>query len=107
LVSRTSTGSTGRVSWHTLEGALDYGFQLRQPVLLKVTTYPDGTNIATDDFSSTYGAGETGFAAIHDYQQSLAESFEILVEDRESLAPNLRNELDRLMAYVSRMTDAS
>lgn len=107
FTSRLSGRPNVRVNRFLLTGTLDYGFRLNQPILVKVANHSDGTNVVTDDFSSTYGTGDTTTAAIQDYKLSLAESFEILLEDKESLGSALQRELTRLMAYVSQVDDAS
>lgn len=107
FTSRLSERPNVRVNRFLLTGTLGYGFSLSQPVLVKVASHSDGTNVVTDDFSSTYGTGDTTNSAIRDYKLSLAESFEILLEDRESLGSALQSELTRLMAYVSQVDDAT
>jgi len=69
--------------------------RIRDPYLLLRVSDADGDAVfvATDSFSTVYGAGDSPRAAIENYSENLFEYYEELEEDEEVLAPGLRREL--------------
>lgn len=70
--------------------------RLRVPVLTLTVSDEDrdGIFVVTDSFSTVYGEGTTGEAAIEDYVVSLVELFQELEENFAVLAPGLKQEYD-------------
>ena len=60
----------------------------------------DGIYVASDTFSTVYGAGETPDAAIKDYADNLAEQRRDLEAHENELGPALRAELIALREHA-------
>lgn len=74
--------------------AAGFGYRLRDAALpLRVSDADgDGVFVATDTFSTSYGAGASPEAAGRNYRANLFEYHEELEADAELLAPGLRRE---------------
>lgn len=78
-------------------------YALREPVAVRVSDADrDGIYVVTDEFSSTYGAGDTPSKAIQDYSESLFYEFEDLQENEDALGVALQRELASLRRYIDR-----
>ncbi len=76
-------------------------YALNEPEVLDVSDYDqDGIYVASDRFSTTYGAGNTIPEAIRNYSLNLFDDYEDLVRDEDSLGVALKQELAALRQRI-------
>lgn len=86
-----------------LLGSENGKYILREPITLEVTDADhDGIYVVSDEFSTSYGCGDSRASAIHDYSSNLFADFEELEEDEEMLGVALQRELEALRLYIAR-----
>ena len=61
----------------------------------------EGEYLVSSSITTDYGVGETLEEAVNDFLQMLAGDYEFLVFNKDSLAPRLLKELDKMTSFFS------
>ncbi len=83
-----------------LSGELAPGWQIREPIFVRIEIDEDGRFLASDYISVVYGDGETAAAALNDYKQSLIEYYNLTAAEEAEGDPFAKEQMAQFRRHL-------
>ncbi len=84
----------------TLSGELAPGWQIHQPISVRIEIDDNGRFVASDLISVVYGEGETAAAALNDYKQSLIDYYTMTATEDDEGDPFARHQMEQFRLHL-------